>query len=149
MIFGLLFLFQLRTSFAKTGTPRADPSLFTVGGDAEDQWPPCGPDAVVGASANEPMLVLGRETVGVVRGRKDEDCALMHEHIKRTYSNIWPLLKGMFLSAMVVGGAAGAVKAKKLPSPLGKLPQKVFCEGTARVTVRATLGRLSALSVSL
>ena len=52
------------------GTPHADPSLFTAGGDEADQWPACGPAATVGeSSSNEPMLILG-DQVGVERGRK-------------------------------------------------------------------------------
>jgi hypothetical protein len=130
---------QLWISFAKTGTPHAEPALFTVGGDAEDQWPACGPDATVGSSANEPMLVLGADTVGIVRGRKDEDCTLLHEHIKRTNSNLWPWFQGFFASAAVVGAAATAVKTQKLPSPLGQLPEKATCEGAARISLVVTL----------
>ena len=129
----------LWTSFAATGTPRADPSLFTTGGDAEDQWPACGPDATIGSSSNEPVLVLGVETVGIVRGLKDEDCVLMHEHIKQRNANIWAWLKGVCLSALSVGAAAAAVRAQKLPSPTGQLPEKVRCEGAARVSVITTL----------
>merc|ERR1740130_2105546 len=130
---------QLWTSFANTGTPHGDPSLFTAGGNEEEQWPACGPDATVGSSANEPMLVLGADTVGIVRGRKDEDCVLMHEHIKQNNSNLWPWFKGFFLSALVVGGAAAAVKTQKLPSPMGQMPEKVTCEGAARISVIITL----------
>jgi hypothetical protein len=131
---------QLWTSFAKTGTPHADASLFTVGGeDAEDQWPVCGPDAMIGSSAEEPMLVLGADTVGIVRGKKDEDCTLMHEHIKQTHSNLWAVLKGVLVSALAVGGSAFAVRTKRLPSPLGQQPETVTCERTARVCLLVTL----------
>lgn len=63
----------LWTSFAITGTPHGDPSLFTVGGDEADQWPVCGPDATVGDSSNEPMLILGETLVGIERGKKDAE----------------------------------------------------------------------------
>jgi hypothetical protein len=129
----------LWTSFAITGTPHADPSLFTVGGDAVDQWPACGPDATVGHSSNEPVLVLGATMVGIEHGRKDDDCALMHEHIKQVNSNLWPWLKGFFVCVIFVGAAVGAIVNHKLPDPRQPLPEKVTCEGPARVSVTVTL----------
>ena len=63
----------------------------------------------------------------------------MHEHIKKTHSNLWPWFKGFFVSALFVGGAVGAVLQKKLPDPRQQLPEKVTCEGAARVSVIATL----------
>ena len=67
---------QLWANFAKTGRPTADPSLFTDGGNAAIQWPPCGPDTQVGASTNEPMLILGSSRIAVINGFKDGDCSL-------------------------------------------------------------------------
>ena len=65
---------QLWTSYAKTGTPTADQALFTEAtADGGEQWPACGPDAQVGASNDEPILILGSSKIGIASGHKDVD----------------------------------------------------------------------------
>ena len=63
----------------------------------------------------------------------------MHEHIKKTNSNLWPWFKGVFMAALFVGAAVGVVLQKKLPDPRQPLPEKVTCEGAARISVIVTL----------
>lgn len=69
---------QLFGSFARTGTPTADPSLFTAG---DGTWAACGADTQVGASANEPIMIFGSSRVEVINGFKDGDCSLVYDHI--------------------------------------------------------------------
>ena len=95
----------------------AEASLFTGPVDETEQWPMCGPDAAIGDSSNEPVMVLGATTIGVVRGHKDDDCQLMHEHVHASHSNLWPFVQGMFFVLVIGGGAAAAVHLGKLPDP--------------------------------
>ena len=60
---------QFWTSFAKTGVPTADSSLVPSHDGA--QWP-----AGDGAASSGPVMVLG-ETIGIVPGHKDGDCAVL------------------------------------------------------------------------
>ena len=62
---------QFWTSFAKTGVPTADASLVSSYGGV--QWP-----AGDGAASGGPVMVLG-ETIGIVPGRKDADCAVLQQ----------------------------------------------------------------------
>ena len=60
---------QFWTSFAKTGVPTAD-GLY---GAPSVQWP-----AGDGAASGGPVMVLG-ETIGIIPGRKDNDCAVLQQ----------------------------------------------------------------------
>ena len=112
------------------------------GGDAADQWPPCGHNVAVGSSNEEPVLVLGARKVAIERGLKDDDCALIHEHVYDT-RGIWlPWLKGVGMSLLVVIAILGAIHQKLLPNhglPLPgsektPLPEPVKCEKFARLS---------------
>ena len=132
---------DLWTSYAVTGIPTTDRNLFTTPpAEGAEQWPACGPNAMIGESSDEPVLRLG-VTIGIETGLKDGDCGMMHEHIKAERSNAWPLIKGFFLAGLFVGAAVSAVKLEKLPMPTkASMPEPVYCEITARVSTVATLG---------
>ena len=98
------------------------------------------------------MLVLGASKIGVERGLKDEDCALMHEHVYETAGEGVPWLKGVAMAAFFLAAMVGAIHQKWLPNhglPLlgiekTPLPEPVNCEKFARFStgVAMILGAL-------
>jgi len=91
--------------------------------------------------------VLGASKIGVERGLKDDDCALMHEHIYETLGEGVPWLKGLTMAAFFLAVMVGAIHQNWLPNhalPLPGIeqtpwPEPVKCEKFARVSTVVAL----------
>jgi hypothetical protein len=92
------------------------------------------------------VLVLGASKIGVERGLKDDDCALMHEHIYETRGEGVPWLKGVAMAVSFLAAMVGAIHQKRLPNHLPlpgieqtPLPEPVKCEKFARYSTAVAL----------
>eukprot|EP01047_Picozoa_sp_COSAG01_P024761 COSAG01_NODE_1542_length_9973_cov_11.546992_5_plen_252_part_00 len=112
---------QLWTSFAKTGTPSADPALLSLSSsssrDTGGQWPVWGGGGVDGAA--EPVMAFGGSEVGLTSSAfKQQDCSLLHEHVHGTASRLLPWLQGFVAGLLPWLAVASWVHMGWLPSPL-------------------------------
>jgi hypothetical protein len=112
---------QLWTSFAKTGTPSADPALLSLSSsgsrDTGEQWPVWGGGGVDGAA--EPVMAFGGSEVGLTSSAfKQQDCSLLHEHVHGTASRLLPWLQGLVAGLLPWLAVASWVHMGWLPSPL-------------------------------